>query len=410
MTTQSGESSRLRAPRRLRQVLVATGVSSLGDGLVLVAFPLLALSRTSNPIAIVGVTVAGQIPSFLCALPAGALVDRVDRRRLAGFVNIARAGALGGFALVATLAGVSLWSIYLVIAILGTLQVVFVAISQVTLPALLAGEGLARANGKLAVAEIGGEHIVGPAIGGVLYGLSRFVPFVGDAISFVVSGALLQRALPGTPARLSAQGWRADMGEGLRWFLGQPALRFMAALVGSLCFFQSMVVSVLPLYAVHNLRLNHTGYGLLVATIAVGNVIGALGAGRALDRLGPATSLVITVVMGAGSYVILSATRSAFTAAAALIIEAVGISVCNVTTITVRQGTVPDHLLGRVTTVSRMTVLGLIPFGAIAGGITAANLGIPSTFLLAGSVELGIAVFLGPPTWRQLATVRPREG
>jgi len=377
--------------------------------MVLVAFPLLALTKTSSPIAIAGVAVAGALPSFLCALPAGALVDRVDRRRLAAIVNIGRATALAAFALAGWLIGIELWMIYLTVAFLGVMQVVFLAVSQVSLPVLLAGDGLARANGQLTAVEISGQQVLGPALGGFLYGAAQAIPFAADALSFLFSGAVLQRALPDTPSRISKQGWGADIAEGLKWFLGQPALRLCAALISSLAFFQSMVMALLAIYGVRDLGLSHTGYGLLYATIAVGNLVGALGARRAIARLGAPTSVLLGAALAAVSYLILSTTHSAITAAGALSLEAVGVAVGNVTTITVRQEVIPEHLMGRVMTAFRMTILGFAPLGALAGGVAAASIGIRSTFLLAGLGASSFVAVLGPSTWRHLARLHPRE-
>jgi hypothetical protein len=156
---------------------------------------------------------------------------------------------------------------------------------------------------------------------------------------------------------------------------------------------------------VQDLGLSRSGYGFLVATMSIGNVAGALGASRFLARFGVSTSLIAAGLVAAVSYMILSTTHSAVAAAGALSLEAVGVVVSNITTISVRQWLVPAYLLGRVTTVWRMIILGLVPFGALAGGITAANLGIRATFLLAGSVQLGIAILLGPAMWKRLANV-----
>ena len=87
-----------RPHRRLRPacwwLLAATGTSAVGDGLVFVALPLLAVTLTSRPILIAGVAVAGKLPWLVVSLPAGALADRVDRRRLAVTVEVLRAVVL----------------------------------------------------------------------------------------------------------------------------------------------------------------------------------------------------------------------------------------------------------------------------------------------------------------------------
>src|SRR5437764_15459520 len=74
--------SRSRLGSRCWRLFAGNTVSSVGDGLVLVAFPLFALTLTTRPVLIAGVAIAGRLPALLFSIPAGALVDRVDRRRL----------------------------------------------------------------------------------------------------------------------------------------------------------------------------------------------------------------------------------------------------------------------------------------------------------------------------------------
>src|ERR1700731_2981878 len=108
-------------------LLGATGTSAVGDGLVFIALPLLAVTLTRRPILIAGVAVAGKLPWLLVSLPAGALADRVDRRRLAVTIEAVRAGVLVGFGVAVLLGRVPLVAVYLVAATVGALETAFAA-------------------------------------------------------------------------------------------------------------------------------------------------------------------------------------------------------------------------------------------------------------------------------------------
>src|SRR6266496_2179441 len=103
----------------------AASLSSLADGILKVALPLVAVGLTRSPTLIAGLTFAFTVPWLLCALPAGALADRLDRRRLMLVANCARAALLAGLVLV-TLTGLdSIWALYLVAFGVGVAETVY---------------------------------------------------------------------------------------------------------------------------------------------------------------------------------------------------------------------------------------------------------------------------------------------
>ncbi len=136
-----------------RTLWLATASSNLGDGVALVAAPLLAVTLTADPVAIAGLTFAQRIPWLLFPLLGGALADRLDRRRLMVAVACARA------ALVATLAAMllsghaSLPLLYAVFFLLSSGETLFDTAAATILPALVPRAGLPRANARLSAAR-----------------------------------------------------------------------------------------------------------------------------------------------------------------------------------------------------------------------------------------------------------------
>jgi MFS family permease len=375
----------------------ATGISALGDGLVFVGFPLLALEMTSSALAIAMVAVAGRLPAFIFGLPAGVLADRVDRRRFVLLTNLARAAVLGAFAGFVVAGADNLAVVYVVIFILGSCEVAVDVTTQACLPVIVPRRLVPLASGYYLGADVSGEQFVGPAVGGLLFGVGAALPFVGDAASFVASAGLLARTLPGRPAHPHSSSRLADLREGLRWFMGHPMLRLLAMAVGSLAFCEAMVISLLVLFGTHDLGLSKTGYGVFVAIIAVGDVVGRFSGGTIYNRFGPARCLVGAGAAAASAYLIVAGVHSVVAAAGAFCLASFAIGVGDTAMTAVRQQSTPEELLGRVASVYRLVIFGLLPLGAIAGGLLANATSVRTTFVVAGIAQLLVLVVVGLP-------------
>jgi MFS family permease len=397
---------------RYQRLLVATGASALGDGLVLVAFPLLAVTLTTRPILIAGVAAAGQLPWLLVSLPAGALADRVNRRRLLAVVEVTRAAALLALGLIVITGHDSLTALYVAAFVIGALETAFSAAIKALLPALVEVEVLARANGYLFVADTAGEQFAGPALGGMAFAWSPAVPFLGDALSYVASAVLLTSVLPSRPSQGQAPPsgrLRADVAFGLRWFLTHPLLRLLALVVATFAFCQAVVMSVLVLYGVRVLHLGKPGYGFFLAAGAVGSLVGGLLAGPIHARLGPGKAIIIAGVSAAVGYLLLGSTSHVLVAVLALAVEAVSVAIGNVVTLSLRQVVIPSELLGRVNNAFRTCVFATMPLGALAGGALAASLGVRATFVAAGAIQAGAVAVVGRRITRRITVDNARR-
>jgi MFS family permease len=369
---------------------------------VLVGFPLLALTVTSDPLLIAGVTVAGRLPALLFSVPAGALVDRIDRRRLVVAVNAVRTLALVGFG-ASVLAGAdSLPALYATVFLLGAGDMAFSVAAQAALPGMVAEADLPHANGYLATADVTGSQFVGPAMAGLAFSAARSLPFLADAASFVASGLLVRTALPKGKPRAHQPPFLSDVRDGLRWFFGHRLLRVLALVVASLAFCQAMIFAELVLYGTRQLHLSHVGYGLFFAGASAGNIIGSLAAGRIHAWLGPARCIIAAAVVSGAAYLLLSVTGEPVTATFVLGLEAVAVAVGNVTTLTLRQRVIPAELLGRVGSAFRLLLYGLIPLGAITGGVLTSAIGLRGAFRAAGGLQLAVFVVAAPLLIRRI--------
>lgn len=384
------------------QLWAANAISSVGDGMVLVALPLLAVSRSRDPLAVAGVMAVGQVPVLLAALPVGAVADRSNRRRMLVRVEWTRFVALAafGFIVLAGLAGLP--AIYLAAFVLGTLDVVFDVASSSVLPSIVGDDQLAAANSHLMNAEAVGQEITGRATGGALLAVSRSLPFLADAVSFVASAALVYKAVPDDePVRDHQTSTWSDLRTGLVWYFRHPVLRRLTTLVASLAFCQSMVLALTALWAREDLGLDATGYGLLLAVASVGNIAGAFLAPPLRKRAGGGPLIVAVALAAAVVYPVMAITHSALVAAAALALEAATVVIGNVAAATMRQHLVPKDMQARGVAAYRTVILGSLPIGGLVGGLLASETDIHTAFIFAGVLQLVCVLAIGIPLARR---------
>lgn len=394
-----------------RRLVTATAVSSVGDGLVLVALPLLALRSTTSALLISGLLVAARLPWLVVALPGGALVDRVDRRRLVIAVDVARALVVAAVAAGTLVTVLPVEVLYAAAFLVGAGETLVSTAVRASVPLVGAGHDVVDTNGKVNAARTAGSRFAGPGLGGLVFAAAASLPFVGDAVSYLLSAAILGTALPRGPQVPDRPlgTLRADIGTGLRWFVANPLLRVLAGVVTAFAFCQAMVLAVLVLYATTDLHLGATGYGLLLAGAAVGDIGASLLARRIHDRLGAFATIVVAGALAAMGYLLLSWTATAYLAGGALALEAAATSLGNVATLSARHRVIPAERFGLVNNAFRMPVTGCIPLGALAGGVLATVVGFHQTFLVAGVLQLAVLGILARPLRRVGGELLPRR-
>ncbi len=380
-------------PTRFWVMTCAIVISNLGDGMAYAAFPLLAeKSVGDSALLVAGVFAAGQLPN-LAAIHVGALVDRLELRRVVRVVEFFRATLLLGFALLVARDGTPwIGLIAGVVLLLGIGQVFTDTAAHVALPSMVPVGQLGRANGTLFSAQYGAEQMAGPAIGGILFAAAASMPFLFDGLSFAFVALVLPLAIPRRAPRPATGGVvtsiRGEVREGVSFFRSDPLLQMLAAVVVFFAFCQAMVFSTLVLLAKGPLGLGSWGFGLLIAAASVGNVLGGLVGGRIERRRRADTVLIGAGVTVALAYMLAAATDDYLVVGIALFVEAVCVAAANVANVTARQRIIPSHLLGRTLGVFRLLICGVIPLGAVAGGLLA-EFGTPRTPLLAaGGLQL----------------------
>ncbi len=394
------EAPAVEQPRRLGsaywRLWSAASISSIGDGVDLVALPLLAASLTRDPRLVAGMATAFTLPWLLFAIPAGAIVDRLDRRKVMYRVDLLRAALVGVIAMTAATGTATIGLLYIVAFLLGSVQTLFDNAAQSILPSVVAPELLETANGREYAAQVIGTSFLGPPLGGLLFSIAVALPFIVDSASFFVA-ALLVMSLAGSfrPARspTAVAGerrppLRRDIAEGIRWLWHHELLLTLALVLGVLNFSAWLGESTMVLFAQEILGLGARGYGLLLASAALGSVLGGLLGARFARALGPGRALVVTIAVCALSAASIGLMSDALAVAALLSVTGFFGIVWNVITVSLRQQIIPDHLLGRVNSVYRWLGWGSIPLGALAGGWIAEAFGLRAPWFVAGTLQL----------------------
>ncbi|AXB48198.1 hypothetical protein A4R43_00625 [Amycolatopsis albispora] len=381
--------------RSFWKLFAASATATCADGVVKVSLPLLAASLTTSPVLISGLTAFAFLPWLLFGLPGGALADRVDRRRAMSVVNVVRAVLLGGLVvLIATGTG-GVAVLYAAAFALGICQVVYDSADRAILPQVVGRRGLEKANSWLTVEETVGKDFVGPPLGAALFGWFRAAPFLGPAIGFAVA-AVLVLAVPGRfrADRTEPATLRADIREGVSWLWRHPVLRSLTIYSGLIAALMSMGTSLTVLYALDTLALSPSLYGLLFAAMGVGGLAGSALVGPLTARLGRPRASTLAVAIAPVMSVLLGTVTQVWAAVVWFSGVAVGVTMWNVLSMSLRQAMIPAGLLGRVLGAHRVVLWGGIPLGALLGGVLAGMIGVPAVFTVSGLAQLGVVVLV----------------
>jgi MFS family permease len=383
-----------------RKLWAASAISNLGDGVTLVAGPLLAATLTRDPVLVAGVAFSQRVPWLLFPLISGALVDRLDRRRVMGYVDAARTALIGALGITLLLGWVSLPLMYAIFFLMGTLETLFDNASQAIIPAVVSRDRLERANSRLYAAEIISNQLAGPPLGGFLFSVAVAVPFLLDAGTFAAAAVLILalrgKFRPERPEGAPPTTLLAEIGEGLRWLWNHRLIRTLAIMLGVFNMTFAATDAIFVLFAQDVLGLGSFGYGVLVTSWAVGGLIGSLMADKIVAWLGSGRALQASVLVSALVLAVVALSENAFVVWAAFLLVGVTVVVWNVITVSFRQAVVPEDIFGRVNSVYRLLGWGGLSVGALLGGFLAWGFGLTVPFWFAAAV-LAIMLFLTLP-------------
>ena len=371
--------------RNLRLFFAGQSVSITGSWMQSVAQGWLAWRLTRSPELLGLLGFLSQVPVFLFGVWAGALADRLPRRRV---VLCTQVNALVQAALLAALTFGGLvrpWHLLVLSFMLG-LSYAFEIPARQALLGDVAGEDMPNAL-ALNSSIVNGARVVGPAVAGVVVAVvGEAWCFALNALSFVGTiRALLLMDLP--PQRPPAG--RARLGGGLEYAGRTPYVLALLVALALSSFFGMSYVALLPVFASEVLGGGAGLYGTLQACAGTGALAGGV---SLLLRPGGLRGLGRRVAVGASALglglLVASRSRAPALTGAALVLAGFGYLTQTAGTMTLLQGLSPPELRGRVMGLFSTLFVGMTPFGALLGGVAARRLGAPATLLAGSSVVL----------------------
>lgn len=375
----------------------AATASNIGDGIRLTALPLLIATITRDPIVVTGVTAATTIPWILFSLPAGALVDRLDRKRLMIIGQITRGGAVGILTTAIAFGFESVVMIYAVGFIIGLCEVFVDSSSQAAIPVLAGNADLERANSNLLAVEFITNEAVGGPVGAWLFALAAAIPFGVDAVSFLVAAFLIsQISIPlQLPSEKPPVPMKESIKEGIAFVRNSPLLRGLAFAVSAANFALGGGGALLVLLALEELDATEFQFGLIVGFGAVGGFLGAVAARWVSRTVGRRWAMTLGAVALAVGQLVQGLAPNILVAISGFFIGTLGVSVFSVVGRSLRQAVTPDRLLGRVVSTFRLIGFGALPIGAILAGTVASATTVRVPYIIGAAIMgvVAIAIF-----------------
>jgi len=386
-----------------RWLLASSWISNLGDGIALAAGPLLVASLTDDARLVALAATLQWLPPLLFGLFAGALADRLDRRRLVVTVDLVRAAVLATLTAAVATDRVSIGVVLAALFLVGTAEVFADNTSQTLLPMVVARDDLAVANSRLQTGFITVNQLAGPPLGAALFTAGTVWPFATQALVVAGGAVLISRVVLPAHRRDAHDRTpiRRDIAEGFRWVRHHAAVRTLVLTIFTFNITFGAAWSVLVLYATRRLGMGEVGFGLLTTIGAVGGLAGTVSYGWLTRRVSLGNLMRVGLVIETLTHLALALTTRAWVAMGIFFVFGGHAFIWGTTSITVRQRAVPRELQGRVGSVNTVGVFGGLVLGSALGGVLAEWWGVtaPFWFAFAGSAVFTVLI------WRQLVHI-----
>ncbi len=348
-------------------------ISNMGNAITFLVVPLLIFKLTGSALNLAIATAAEFVPYLLFGLWLGAAVDRLDRRKVMIVADIGRALMLVSVPILASAGLLHVWWVYLVGFSNSTMGIAFNTAEFASIPHLVDRNNLVTANGRIQ-ASYSVAMVAGPLVAGVFLGIaSPETVLLFDSLTFVVSIVSLvfiRRSLnPATRETEERVPLRRDVVEGLRYVWKHPVLRAISIMMASINFVSTTTTAQLVFFAKEQFHATDGRVSLLFSAGGAGVVILSLSAGL-LRRHWSFGKVALGALMMNGLLIAAFALAPSYWIALPLWGISSGFGILfNINTGSLRQTIVPDHLLGRVSSVAGVLAWSGIPLGSFLGGL-----------------------------------------
>lgn len=375
---------------RNRAYVILTGgrlISTLGSDVSALAFPLLIYALTHSALQMGILAALRFVPCLLFSLPAGAFVDRWDRKRIMIVCDSLRAIALGSVVIELATGSLSVWQLYVVTLVEGSFHVFFTLSQTACLPLVVPEECLLKASSQNSVMD-GLADLIGPALGGTLFTAARMLPFLADAFSYVSSViSLMLIRVPfnkineEVPDKPIIGQLTLGIREGFVWLWHQPLVRFLFFLTSGIdCVMAG--TSLIVVVSAQRVHATPFAIGFILAGGTIGGLIGSAIAPQLRGRFGFARVATIALWSMTLAWPLYVLADSPLLLGLVTTLVFGTYSLYDVTQFSERLVLIPNTLQGRVNGIFRLLVYAGLAIGQLFKGALLQSLGTTSTVLL----------------------------
>ncbi|MDR7383860.1 MFS transporter [Promicromonospora iranensis] len=393
-------------PRRLgrsfRWLVTSSWTSNIGDGIALAAGPLLVASQTDSAFLVALAAMLQRLPWLVFGLWAGALADRLDRRRMVMVANGLRAAVIVALCAFIVTDAANIGVVLVVMLALGVAEVFADSASQTLLPMVTPKADLAIGQARLMAGFVTANQLAGPPLGAFLFAAGAAWPFLVQAVTATLAILLVSRiVVTPVPARATRTHLRQDITEGLRWVWRNPAVRTLMLTILTFNVTYAAPMGVFVLYATEHLGMSTLQFGLLTTASAVGGLVSTLVFDRLQRRVPFATLMRVVLTCEVLWHLALALNTTHWGALVAMFAFGVYAFIWGAISNAVRQRATPIELQGRVSSLNMVSIFGGILLGNALGGVIAEQWGLAAPFWF-GFVGAGITLVL---IWRSLGSI-----
>ena len=335
-----------------------------------------------------------EVPLLAFMLLGGAVADRVDRRRIllsSQFVQMAMAIVLG---LLFAFDRLGIVAIVVVAVLTGLVQSQSAPTYQAVITSLVPRERIANAV-ALNSLQFNLSRAIGPVIAGILLaGLGAGACFAANALSFLgVIAALWTIEFP-PPFEARPESLGRSLKAGLRHVFGDELLRSAMLLAFAASFLAFPLITYLPVIAGDVLKTGASGYSLLLTSVGVGAIVGAVGTAHRGKSEGRGRLMLIAYALFGAITVGASLSRWQGLTMLLLVGSGFFLTTAFSTLNSLVQEMAPDALRGRVLSIFGLAFRGGGPVGSLLAGVLVRSLGAPRVMAVYSALLLVCAVVL----------------
>lgn len=403
------DDERATAVPAFRLFLTARAISWAGNAVTLVALPILIFQLTGSPALTGALTAVEAIPYLVLGLPAGALADRWDRKRVLVLTGVASGLAMATVPLAAMLGLLTVPHLFAAALTVSSLFVFFDAAGFGALPELVGRKRIPSATGSM-VAFSTAIGLVGPAAGGALAAsIGAAGALAIDAGAYLIAALLTNlvqwphpRKAPASPT-LDARGLLRDIGEGLRYIWDTEIVRLLTLIGAGASVSGGAMLGLTIVVAVQNLGMtdDDPGLGLLYSATALGALLISLAIARIQRTVPTGWITILALSVSWAAQLAWAVTTSIPTGLIILVLFQAASTLSIMNGIIVRQSLAPDHLQSRVNTTARMIAWSGSPLGAVLGGVLAQHFDVTLAIILCtAGTAVGLGIAISSRLWR----------